>query len=285
MKPLLRAVLVVDALLLLAFGVLFLLTPWTSLYDALQLVQTQPALAGQAFGVALLGLAWLALHAAIDGALTSPVARAVGHVNWLTGVLMLVWLLGLHTPALTGFGQIVAVLTGVVLLVLGLGGVRLSGAVRRREKLRVAEAAAAERADRQAAKDAEKNAANREANRREPVVPATAGFPVYRADPVTEPAIVPPVAPAVAPAAAPVVDSAGKPVVPPATAAPAAHAVPTASQARPVNPATSAPLHASTGEALSPSERAARAEAAAARDDARDAAADSPHAPRPPFHG
>jgi len=278
MKPLLRAVLVVDALLLLAFGVLFLLTPWTSLYDALQLVQTQPALAGQAFGVALLGLAWLALHAAIDGALTSPVARAVGHVNWLTGVLMLVWLLGLHTPALTGFGQIVAVLTGVVLLVLGLGGVRLSGAVRRREKLRVAESAAAERADRQAAKDAEKNAANREANRREPVVPATAGFPVYRADPVMEPAMVPPVAPTAAPAA--VVDSAGKPVVPPATAATVTPVEPAASHARPANPTNSAPLHASTGEALSPSERTARAEAAA-----RDDAADSPHAPRPPFHG
>jgi len=157
MKPLLRAVLIVDALLLLAFGLLFLLTPWTSLYNALLLVQTQPALAGQAFGVALVGLAWLALHASIDGALTSPVARAVGHVNWLTGVLMLVWLLGLHTPALTGFGQIVAVLTGVALLVLGLGGVRLAGAVRRREKLRVAEAAAAERAEKQAAKDAAKN--------------------------------------------------------------------------------------------------------------------------------
>jgi hypothetical protein len=117
MKPLLRAVLILDALLLLAFGVLFLLTPWTSLYNALQLVQTQPALVGQGFGVALIGLAWLALHASIDGALTSTVAKVVGHVNWLTGVLMLVWLLGLHTPALTGFGQIIAVLTGVVLLV------------------------------------------------------------------------------------------------------------------------------------------------------------------------
>ncbi|CAB3664407.1 hypothetical protein LMG22037_01631 [Paraburkholderia phenoliruptrix] len=249
MKPLLRAVLVVDALLLLGFGLLFLLTPWTSLYDALLLVQTQPALVGQAFGVALVGLAWLALHASFDGALTSSVARAVGHVNWLTGVLMLVWLLGLHTPSLNGFGQIVAVLTGVVLLVLGLGGVRLAGAVRRREKLRAAEAVAAERADRQAAKDAAKNAANREANRREPVVPATAGFPVYRAEPVGEPAV------------------------------PAAH------EARPLDPASSAPLRATTGEAPSPSERAARAEAAAARDEARDAAADAPHAPRPPFHG
>ena len=54
MKPLLRAVLVIDALLLLAFGLLFLLTPWTSLYNALQLTQVQPALVGQGFGFALL---------------------------------------------------------------------------------------------------------------------------------------------------------------------------------------------------------------------------------------
>ncbi|AXF08240.1 hypothetical protein C8K18_101777 [Paraburkholderia sp. GV068] len=266
MKPLLRAVLIVDALLLLAFGLLFLLTPWTSLYNALLLVQTQPALAGQAFGLALIGLAWLALHASIDGALTSSVARVVGHVNWLTGVLMLVWLLGLHTPSLSAFGQIVAVLTGVVLLVLGLGGVRLSGAVRRREKLRVAEAVAAERAEKQAAKDAAKNAANLEANRREPVVPATAGFPVYHAEPVVEPVIGRGVDPVARPGVAPV--------------------VPAASEASPVNPTTSAHLHATTGEVLSPSERAARAEAAAAaRDDARNAADDAANAPRPPFHG
>ncbi|TCG00419.1 hypothetical protein BZM26_12735 [Paraburkholderia strydomiana] len=280
MKPLLRAVLIVDALLLLAFGLLFLLTPWTSLYNALLLVQTQPALVGQAFGIALIGLAWLALHASIDGGLTSSVARAVGHVNWLTGVLMLVWLLGLHTPALTGFGQIVAVLTGVVLLVLGLGGVRLSGAVRRREKLRVAEATAAERAERQAAKDAAKNAANRAANeaaintatstatstarhgrRREPVVPATAGFPVYRAEPLVEPAM------------------------PAATVVPAT-AVPAAPDTRPLGSASTAPLHPAVDEpGLSASERAARVQAAAARDEARNAAADAPNAPRPPFHG
>jgi hypothetical protein len=179
MKPLLRAVLILDALLLLAFGLLFLLTPWTSLYNALLLVQTQPALVGQGFGVALIGLAWLAVHASIDGALTSAVAKVVGHVNWLTGVLMLVWLVGLHTPALTGFGQISAVLTGVVLLVVGLGGVRLSGAVRRREKVRLAEAAAAERAEKQAAKDAAKNAANR----REPGR-VTADGMAYQVEPV-----------------------------------------------------------------------------------------------------
>ncbi|AJZ58576.1 hypothetical protein [Paraburkholderia fungorum] len=241
MKPLLRAVLILDALLLLAFGVLFLLTPWTSLYNALQLVQTQPALVGQGFGVALIGLAWLALHASIDGALTSTVAKVVGHVNWLTGVLMLVWLLGLHTPALTGFGQIIAVLTGVVLLVVGLGGVRLSGAVRRREKLRLVEAAAAERAEKQAAKDAAKDAANRRDAGR------VTAEPVYRAEPVVEPVM-------------------------PVT--------------RPVSPVSAVPVYPSVDEpGLTASERAARAEAAAARDDARNAAADAPGAPRPPFHG
>ncbi|AXL51200.1 hypothetical protein DSC91_003749 [Paraburkholderia caffeinilytica] len=242
MKPLLRAVLILDALLLLAFGLLFLLTPWTSLYNALLLVQTQPALVGQGFGVALIGLAWLALHASIDGSLTSTVAKVVGHVNWLTGVLMLVWLLGLHTPALTGFGQIIAVLTGVVLLVIGLGGVRLSGAVRRREKLRLAEAATAERADKQAAKDAAKDAANKRDSGR-----VTANFPAYRAEPVVEPVM-------------------------PVT--------------RPVSPVSAAPAYPSVDEpGLTASERAARAEAEAARDEARNSAADAPGAPRPPFHG
>jgi hypothetical protein len=242
MKPLLRAVLILDALLLLAFGLLFLLTPWTSLYNALLLVQTQPALVGQGFGVALIGLAWLALHASIDGSLTSTVAKVVGHVNWLTGVLMLIWLLGLHTPALTGFGQIIAVLTGVVLLVIGLGGVRLSGAVRRREKVRLVEVAATERAEKQAVKDAARDAANKRDSGR-----VTAGFPVYHAEPVVEPVM-------------------------PVT--------------RPLSPVSAAPAYPSVDEpGLTASERAARVEAAAARDDARNSAADAPGAPRPPFHG
>ncbi|MBN3820960.1 hypothetical protein G3N57_32420, partial [Paraburkholderia sp. Se-20369] len=78
MKPLLRAVLVVDALLMLGFGVLFVLTPWRALFSALQLANVEPAMLGQAFGIALLGLAWLAAHAAVNGDLTAPVARAVG---------------------------------------------------------------------------------------------------------------------------------------------------------------------------------------------------------------
>lgn len=145
MKTLLRAVLVVDALLLLGFGVLFLLTPWTSLYNALQLVPTDPSMVGQAFGVVLLGMAWLALRASVHGAMTTPVARTVGHVNWVVGVLMLVWLLALRKPALTGFGQLVSVLAGAVLLIIGFGGVRLAGAVRRRERVLAAEALVAER--------------------------------------------------------------------------------------------------------------------------------------------
>ncbi|WP_153100159.1 hypothetical protein [Paraburkholderia hayleyella] len=210
MKPLLRAVLLLDALLLLMFGLLFVLTPWRGLYDALQLVQAEPALVGQGFGVALVGLAWLALHASFNGALTVPVARVVGHVNWLTGLLMLVWLIGLHTPDLTGFGQLVAGLVGAVLIIVGLGGVRLCGAVRRREKV---------------------HAATREAH-----AEVTA-----RPKPVT-----------------------GMAQDPALTASHTAGAVPSAVAAEGV---------------------ADDAHAASMRNEARDAAADAPAMPRPPFHG
>ncbi|MGN7984760.1 hypothetical protein [Burkholderia sp. 22313] len=147
MKPLLRAVLIVDAVLLLAFGVLFVLTPWQALFNALQLANIQPAMLGQAFGIALLGLAWLAFHAALNGDLTAPVARAVGHVNWLIGVLTVVWSIGTGSgPALAAAGRVLSAVAGVALILLGLGGVRLASTVRRREKL--------ERADRAQALDA-----------------------------------------------------------------------------------------------------------------------------------
>ncbi|WP_322043383.1 hypothetical protein [Paraburkholderia sp. J67] len=175
MKPLLRVVLIVDALMLLGFGVLFLLTPWTSLYNALQLVQAQPALIGQAFGVVLLGFAWLALRAAFDGALTATVARAAGHVNWMAGVLMLIWLIALHQPQLTGFGQLVAGAVGVCLIIVGLGGARLAGVVKLRERALAAEAAVQEREARLAAKG----------KRVEPVAFAKSIFSRTKADPVT----------------------------------------------------------------------------------------------------
>ncbi|VWC17256.1 hypothetical protein BLA6860_05610 [Burkholderia lata] len=143
MKPLLRAVLILDAVLLLAFGVLFVLTPWQSLFNALQLQNIQPAMLGQAFGIALLGLAWLAFHAAFNGDLTAPVARSVGHVYWLTGVLTIVWSLGAGSgPALAAAGRVLSVVAGVALILLGLGGVRLASAVRRREKAQALEASA-----------------------------------------------------------------------------------------------------------------------------------------------
>ncbi|HHY6930426.1 TPA: hypothetical protein ACV4T7_004377 [Burkholderia ambifaria] len=176
MKPLLRAVLIVDAMLLLGFGVLFVLTPWQALFNALQLANIQPAMLGQAFGIALLGLAWLAFHAAVNGELTTPVARVVGHVNWLIGVLTVVWSFGTgNGPALAAAGRVLSALAGVALIVLGLGGVRLASAVRRREKAQVLEARDAKR----------------------PVEPAPASAPQQRVEPV----VGRPVAPA-APAAA-----------------------------------------------------------------------------------
>jgi hypothetical protein len=177
MKPLLRAVLVINALIFLAFGVLFLLTPWAALYSALQLVQMQPAFAGQLFGIALIGLSWLAFHAAVDGALTATAAKVSGHVEWLSGVVLLVWLLGLRTPQLESFGQIVSALAGVVLLILGLGSVRLAGAVRRRERAVLAGAASAGRAEKRAAQKRD------EIRAATPVPPASTAYRDDRGEP------------------------------------------------------------------------------------------------------
>ncbi|OXI73633.1 hypothetical protein CFB81_10055 [Burkholderia sp. AU28863] len=178
MKPLLRAVLIVDAVLLLAFGVLFVLTPWQALFNALQLANLQPAMLGQAFGIALLGLAWLAFHAAFNGDLTAPVARAVGHVYWLTGVLTVVWSIGTGSgPALAAAGRVLSAVAGVALILLGLGGVRLASAVRRREKAQALEGRDAQR----------------------PVEPA----PASAVQPRVEPVVSRPVAPSAPAAAAP----------------------------------------------------------------------------------
>ncbi|MCA8099388.1 hypothetical protein [Burkholderia contaminans] len=176
MKPLLRAVLVIDAVLLLAFGVLFVLTPWQSLFNALQLANVQPAMLGQAFGIALLGLAWLAFHAAFNGDLTAPVARSVGHVYWLTGALTIVWSIGTGSgPALAAAGRVLSAVAGVALIVLGLGGVRLASAVRRREKVQAREQALEARAPVQRpAEPATAPASSPAAQRVEPVVSRSA---------------------------------------------------------------------------------------------------------------
>jgi hypothetical protein len=228
MKPLLRAVLVLDALLFLAFGVLFLLTPWTSLYGALHLVAIEPALGGQLFGLALLGLAWLALHGVVNGAITAAAARIAGHVTWLTGGVILVWLIALRTSLVLASRASATALAGAALLIVGLGGVRLAGAVRRRDKA----AAAAQVAQ---AREPERVGTSYPA--------AGAARPVESTMRTAEPAMG---------AVDPVTDEPLKATAKPAVEPAAAH--------------------------LSPSQQAAR-------DEARDAAADSPHGPRPPFHG
>jgi hypothetical protein len=189
MKALLRVVLIVDALMLLGFGALFLLTPWTTLYDALQLVQPQPVLVGMVFGVALLGLSWLAVRAAVDGAMTVPVGRVAGHINWISGVLMLVWLIGLHNPRLTGFGQLTAGGIGAWLIVIGFGGVRLAGAIRRRDKAQAAGATQAKRGSLLATKN---EVAREPATRSVPVFTGTASASTTA---TTSPAVDKPVSP------------------------------------------------------------------------------------------
>ncbi|SAK62955.1 hypothetical protein AWB75_02767 [Caballeronia catudaia] len=241
MKPLLRVVLVVNALIFVAFGVLFLLTPWPGLYGALQLdsIRVQPAFAGQLLGIALAGLAWLAFHAAVDGALTARAARVSGHVEWLSGVVVLVWLLGLKTPAVDGFGQMSAAVVGIVLLVLGLGSVRLSSAVRRRERAAQAGAASAQRA--------EKKAAQKREDAR-----ATAASPLARSQPVdtvSRPAARAPAATAIDPVSGRAIDSNGRPLDPASPISPAAvRAHPDGA----VDPVTGGTLDPATGRAIDP---------------------------------
>ncbi|TKC78805.1 hypothetical protein FAZ69_31610 [Trinickia terrae] len=134
MKPLLRAVLVVYTLLYLIVGLVYLATPWTALHRALQLAIIEPAIAGQLLGLVLFGFASLSFQGVINGAMTVGIARTVGHVTWLAGVLILVWLIALSMSLSPGYGALFNALGGAALLIIGLGGVRLSRVVRRNEK-------------------------------------------------------------------------------------------------------------------------------------------------------
>ncbi|MDG0024126.1 hypothetical protein [Trinickia sp. Y13] len=143
MKPLLRAVLILDAGLYLSSGAVLLLTPLAGVQRALQLTAIEPAMVGQMLGLALLGLAWLSLRGAVDGAMTIAVAKIVGHVTWLAGALVLVWTLAPpHTLWFPALGIVPNLLVGGLLVVIGLGGVRFAQAVRRREIAKAAQAAA-----------------------------------------------------------------------------------------------------------------------------------------------
>ncbi len=144
MKPLLRAVLILDAGLYLSSGAVLLLTPLAGVQRALQLTTIEPAMVGQMLGLALLGLAWLSLRGAVDGAMTIAVAKIVGHVTWLAGALVLVWTLAPpHTLWFPALGIVPNLLVGGLLVVIGLGGVRFAQAVRRREIAKAAQATGA----------------------------------------------------------------------------------------------------------------------------------------------
>ncbi len=140
MKPLLRAVLIVDAGLYLSSGAVLLLTPLAGLQRAMQLTSIEPAMVGQMLGLALLGLAWMSLRGAVDGAMTIGVAKIVGHVTWLAGALVIAWALGPHALWLPALGIVPNLLVGGFLIVIGLGGARFAHAVRRREIARAAQA-------------------------------------------------------------------------------------------------------------------------------------------------
>lgn len=133
MKPLLRAVLIVDAGLYLSSGAALLLSPLGGVQRALLLTSIEPAMVGQMLGLALLGLAWLSLRGALDGAMTVGAAKIIGHVTWLAGALVLAWTIGPHALWLPALGIVPNLLVGAFLVVIGLGGARFAGAVRRRE--------------------------------------------------------------------------------------------------------------------------------------------------------
>ncbi|CAG9187254.1 hypothetical protein [Cupriavidus pinatubonensis] len=133
MKVLLRAVLFFDALLDLLLGVLLLMSPFTTLYAALQLPQPQPALFGQLLGVALIGLAWLLWHAAFNGQMTVTVARTVGYVNLASALLILSWMIFLELP-LEGAGKLWLPVLAVMLGFFALVQIPAAKRVRNRER-------------------------------------------------------------------------------------------------------------------------------------------------------
>lgn len=150
MKPLLRTLLAVNAVVVLLAGLLFVVTPWLAVFEPLAGLASSPALVGQLLGVVLLGFAWLQAYASTHGAVTAPVARISGHTMWVAALVLLVWVVAIRTPALGGPQQLVGPIIGVILLILGLAQARLGGAVHSRERREAVGAASALRAERRA---------------------------------------------------------------------------------------------------------------------------------------
>lgn len=144
MKPMLRALLLVDALVWLVAAAFCLGAPWAPDGSVWQtVVPVDARLLAELFGVALLALVALRLAGVFQGGWTLGAARIVCHADWISGAAILVWLLAFHEPALSGPPQASAALVGVVLILLGLAQTRLALAMRRKQKLLTADAAMA----------------------------------------------------------------------------------------------------------------------------------------------
>lgn len=143
MKPVLRTLLAINAVIVLLFGLLFLLTPWLSVYPALSGFASSPALIGQLLGVFLLGFSALQAQAVFSGRLTAPVGRIAGTSLALAGVVVLIWDIALGLPDVDRSADYAVPFVGVVVLVLGLIQARLGGGVMAQERrLAVGEASA-----------------------------------------------------------------------------------------------------------------------------------------------
>ncbi|GAA0834211.1 hypothetical protein [Cupriavidus pauculus] len=143
MKVLLRAVLFFDALLHLLLGILLLMSPFSTLYAALQLPPAQPALFGQLLGVATIGLSWLLFLATINGQLTVPVARTVGYTNLVSAIMIAVWTLFLDMPV-QGAGKVWLLTLAAMMLFFAIVQIPSAKKVRLRERV-LADQAKAER--------------------------------------------------------------------------------------------------------------------------------------------
>lgn len=110
-------VLQVDAVADLLAGLLLLAGTWDGLWEALDLPQAKPALFVQIGGATLLGCAWLLWRASREPALRLAVARAIGGVNALAVVVIVVWLArgGLGIDAL-GTALLIAMAAGLAVL-------------------------------------------------------------------------------------------------------------------------------------------------------------------------
>ena len=146
MKPLLRTLLVINAILVALAGLMFMLSPWLPSIVPLAAYAASPAMIGQLLGVALLGIAWLQARAVANGVLTASVARVTGLTQAVAAIVQLMWLIAVHQPELSGNALYGAGIAGGVFLLLGLLQSRLGMAVEYQDRAQMAGTVSATRA-------------------------------------------------------------------------------------------------------------------------------------------